>query len=218
MSKEIFRLLALAVIEGEPEQAENLAHQALNEGVDPLSCIDQGLTPGIQEVGERYSKGEYFLPELVIGAEAMKAALEILEPAMVEGESRDIAGRIVIGTVEGDIHEIGKTLVGTMLTANGFKVIDIGVDKTAEQFITAIEENDADLVGASALLTTTMVKQRELVEKMKVSGLSPRVKVLVGGAPVTRDYAEEIGADGYAEDAIAAVNTALRLMDAPSPL
>jgi 5-methyltetrahydrofolate--homocysteine methyltransferase len=124
-------------------------------------------------------------------------------------------GKVVLGTVEGDMHEIGKTLVGTMLTANGFQVFDIGVDKKAEEFITAIKENDADIVGASALLTTTMLQQKKLIEELKAVGLRDKVKVMVGGAPVTESYANEIGADGYAEDAISSVDMAFRLIDAP---
>lgn len=216
MSEEIFKKLAQALIDGEPEDAEDLARQALEQGVDALACINQGLMPGIQKVGELFSKGDYFLPELIIGADAMKMALDVLEPALVGGQQRDVVGRVVLGTVEGDLHEIGKTLVGTMLTANGFKVTDIGVDQTPEAFIAAIKESNADIVGASALLTTTMLQQKKLVEALEAAGLRDKVKVMVGGAPVTDNYAKEIGADGYAEDAISAVDIAFRLMDAPA--
>lgn len=216
MSEELFNKLAQAVIDGEPEDAEELAKQALEQGVDPLACINEGLMKGIQEVGELFSKGDYFLPELIIGADAMKKALYILEPALVGGQQREVVGRVVLGTVEGDLHEIGKTLVGTMLTANGFKVTDIGVDKTPEDFIAAIQEADADIVGASALLTTTMLQQKKLIEALEAAALRDKVKVMVGGAPVTESYAKEIGADGYAEDAISAVNLAYRLIDAPA--
>jgi corrinoid protein of di/trimethylamine methyltransferase len=204
------------VIDGEPEDAESLAKEALAQGLDPLECVNHGLTKGIQEVGERFANGEYFLPELIIGAEAMKLALAVLEPAMVGDQSREVVGRVVLGTVEGDMHEIGKTLVGTMLVANGFKVIDIGVDKSAEEFINTIQENNADIVGASALLTTTMLQQKKLIEALSAAGLRDKVKVMVGGAPVTESFATEIGADGYAEDAISAVNLAFRLIDAPA--
>jgi len=216
MSKELFNKLMQAVIDGEPEDAESLAKQALDQKVDPLKCINMGLMPGIQKVGELFSSGEYYLPELIIGADAMKAALEILEPALVGGQERDVVGRVVLGTVEGDLHEIGKTLVGTMLTANGFQVTDIGVDQNPEAFVAAAKEQNADIVGASALLTTTMLQQKKLVEALESSGLRDKVKVMVGGAPVTDKYAAEIGADGYAEDAISAVDVAYRLMDAPA--
>ena len=216
MSDEMYAKLAQAVIDGEPEDAEQLAKEALDQGLDPLDCVNNGLTKGIQKVGELFANGEYFLPELIIGAEAMKQALAVLEPAMVGDQSREVVGKVVLGTVEGDMHEIGKTLVGTMLIANGFKVIDIGVDKSAAEFIETIKENDADIVGASALLTTTMLQQKKLIEAMDEAGLRGKVKVMVGGAPVTDSFATEIGADGYAEDAISAVDLAFRLIDAPA--
>ena len=216
MSEELYNKLAQAVIDGESEDAEALAQQALDQGVDPLACINEGLMKGIQEVGELFSKGDYFLPELIIGADTMKKALDILEPALVGGQKRDVVGRVVLGTVVGDLHEIGKTLVGTMLTANGFQVTDIGVDKTPEEFIAAVKEADADIVGASALLTTTMLQQKRLIESLEAAGLRDKVKVMVGGAPVTESYAKEIGADGYAEDAISSVDLAFRLIDAPA--
>ena len=216
MSEEMYEKLTQSVIEGEPDEAEELAKQALDQGLDPLTCINEGLTKGIQRVGELFASGEYFLPELIIGAEAMKRALAVLEPAMVGDQSREVVGRVVLGTVEGDMHEIGKTLVGTMLIANGFKVIDIGVDQSADQFVAAVKENDADMVGASALLTTTMLQQKKLIEALEEAGLRDQVKVMVGGAPVTESFASEIGADGYAEDAISAVDLAFRLVDAPA--
>ncbi|HBX68302.1 MAG TPA: cobalamin-binding protein [Chloroflexi bacterium] len=216
MSEELYKKLAQAVIDGEPEQAEALAQQALEQGVDPLACINRGLMVGIQKVGELFSEGEYFLPELIIGADAMKQALDVLEPSLMGGQAREVVGRVVIGTVKGDLHEIGKTLVATMLTANGFKVTDIGVDKSPEEFVAAIRAADADLVGCSALLTTTMLQQKKLVEAIKEAGLRDKVKIMVGGAPVTESFAKEIGADGYAEDAISAVDLAFRLIDAPA--
>ncbi len=216
MSTELYDKLAQSVIEGEPDDAEEIAKQALEQGLDPLTCINEGLTKGIQRVGELFASGEYFLPELIIGAEAMKRALAVLEPAMVGDQSREVVGTVVLGTVEGDMHEIGKTLVGTMLIANGFKVIDLGVDLSADKFISAVKENNADIVGASALLTTTMLQQKKIIEALAAEGLGDQVKVMVGGAPVTQSYASEIGADGYAEDAISAVDLAFRLIDAPA--
>ncbi len=215
MSAEMIKKLAQAVVDGEAEDAVTLARQALDEGVDPLACITEGLTKGIQEVGELFASGEYFLPELIIGADAMKAALDILEPALTGDQRREVVATVVLGTVEGDLHEIGKTLVGTMLTANGFNVVDIGVDKPPSAFIDAVKENDATILGASALLTTTMLQQKKLIEALTEAGLREKVKVMVGGAPVTDSFAKEIGADGYAEDAISAVDLAFRLADAP---
>jgi corrinoid protein of di/trimethylamine methyltransferase len=216
MTDEMYKRLAQAVIEGEPEEAEALAKEALEQGLDPLTCITEGLTVGIQEVGKLFASGEYFLPDLIIGADAMKVALDVLEPMLAGDQQRDVVGRIVLGTVEGDLHEIGKTLVGTMLIANGFQVTDIGVDKKPEEFIAAIKETDADIVGASALLTTTMLQQKKLIDSLEEAGLRERVKVMIGGAPVTEGFAKEIGADGYAEDAISSVDLAFRLIDAPA--
>lgn len=215
MTEEMYQKLAQALIDGEPEDAEELAKQALEQGIDALSCINEGLTKGIQRVGELFASGEYYLPELIIGADAMKKALDILEPALLGDQKREVVGRVVLGTVAGDLHEIGKTLVGTMLTANGFQVTDIGVDKKPAEFVAAIKDANADIVGASALLTTTMIQQIKLIEAIEEAGLREQVKVLVGGAPVTESYAKEIGADGYAEDAISSVDVAFRLMDLP---
>lgn len=216
MTDDLYKKLAQAVIDGEPDDAVALAKEALDQGLDPLECITNGLTKGIQKVGELFAEGEYFLPELIIGADAMKGALEILEPALVGDQKREVVAKVVLGTVEGDLHEIGKTLVGTMLTANGFHVMDIGVDQPASAFIEAIKEFDATIIGASALLTTTMLQQEKLIQALEEAGLREKVKVMVGGAPVTDAYAKKIGADGYAEDAISAVNLAFRLADAPA--
>ena len=212
MSEELLGKLTQAVIDGEPEDAEEWARKALEEGLDPLTCINEGLSPGIDCVGELFATGEYFLPDLILGGDAMKAALTVLEPALTGDQQREILGQVVLGTVEGDLHEIGKTLVGTMLTANGFQVTDIGVDKPAGEFIAAVKDTGATVIGASALLTTTMLQQQRLIEALEEAGLRDQVKVLVGGAPVTENWAEKIGADGYAEDAIGAVAVAKKLV------
>jgi corrinoid protein of di/trimethylamine methyltransferase len=214
MSQETYAGLAQAVIDGEPEDAEEQARLALEQGLDPLACINEGLSPGIDRVGELFATGEYFLPDLIMGGDAMKAALAILEPALAGDQERELLGRVVLGTVEGDLHEIGKTLVGTMLTANGFQVTDVGVDKSADEFIAAIRESQATLVGASALLTTTMLQQQKLIEAIEEAGLRDQVKVMVGGAPITESWSAKIGADGFAEDAISAVALAKRLAGA----
>ena len=214
--EDILNKLTQVVIDGEPEDAAELAQQALDQGLDPLTCINEGLTPGIDRVGELFAEGEYFLPDLIIGGEAMKEALAILEPALSGDEQREVLGRVVLGTVEGDLHEIGKTLVGTMLTANGFLVTDIGIDRPPADFVAAVKEANATLVGASALLTTTMPAQQKIIEALAEAGLRDRVKVMVGGAPITQSWADKIGADGYAEDAIGAVALAKRLVGAPT--
>ncbi len=213
MSEELFKQMAQAVIDGDTDQAQTLAQKALDTGVDPLEAINKGYTPGMDVVGDLYSSGEYFLPDLILGGEAMKAALAVLEPALkAGGRQRKVLGTIVLGTVKGDIHEIGKALVGSMLSANGFQVYDLGIDIQADEFVTRVREHNADIVALSALLTTTMLHQRDVIEHLVEAGLRDRVKVMVGGSPVTQAWADQIGADGYAEDAAGAVPVAKRLM------
>lgn len=215
MSQDLFEAMARSVIEGEVPAAKQLAGQAIERGLDPLTAINQGFVVGLNEVGERYGCGDMFLPDLVLAAEAMKTAVAILEPEIIKrGETRQVLGQVVTGTVEGDIHDIGKTLVSTMLSAGGFRVHDLGVDVSIAALIAKTQEVQADIVGVSALLTTTMLKQKELIEALEEAGLRDRVKVMVGGAPVTRSWAEEIGADGYSEDALGAVTEAKKLMGA----
>ena len=213
MDKELFESMAQSVIDGEVEDAERLARQAIEQGVDPLDAINQGFVIGVNHVGEEYAAGEMFLPDLVLAGEAMKAAVAVLEPEMQRrGTKRQMLGTVVIGTVEGDIHDIGKTLVATMLSASGFRVYDMGVDVPVQTFLDKARETSADVVGLSALLTTTMVKQKGVIEALEEAGLRPQIKVMVGGAPVTRTWAEEIGADGFSEDAIGAVAVAKELV------
>ena len=209
-TSEVLAALSRAVLEGDDQAGVRLALEALESGLAPLDAIDRGLVPGIHRAGELWEEGEYFLPELVSAAQAMKAAMDILRPALArEGGGRE-AGRVVIGTVQGDIHDIGKTLVGTMLSANGFTVCDEGADVPLERFVARAREVDADLVCASALLTTTMAGQRELVEAVRRAGL--RARVMVGGAPASQEWSRRIGADGYADNAVGAVALARKLV------
>ncbi|HEX8940384.1 MAG TPA: corrinoid protein [Candidatus Limnocylindrales bacterium] len=215
MSTGLMAEMRQSVVAGDAERAAALAEQALAEDVDPLAAIDDGFVPGLRHVGDRFAAGEMFLPEMMLAARAMKRAVAVLEPELARrATQRRVLGRVVLGTVKGDIHEIGKNLVGMMLTANGFEVHDLGVDVPFERFAEKAREVQADIVGVSALLTTTMVGQRGVVESLRESGLRPGVRVIVGGAPVSAGWAEEIGADGYSEDAVGAVDLARRLVGA----
>jgi corrinoid protein of di/trimethylamine methyltransferase len=210
---ELYQAMSQSVIDGEPEQAEELAQKAVSLGLDPLETIDQGYTHGMNVLGERFAQGEVFLPHLVMGGEAMKAAIAVLEPELARRQQqRQVLGKVVIGTVQGDIHEIGKSLVATMLSANGFQVFDLGVDVPVSTFVEKASEVEADIIGLSALLTTTMLNQGKVIESFQEAGLRKKVKVIVGGAPVSPSWAEQIGADGYSENAVGAVALAKRLV------
>jgi corrinoid protein of di/trimethylamine methyltransferase len=211
--EKLFKDMAQSIIDGDSDISVELAQKSIEMGVPPLDAITKGFVIGVNYIGDQFGAGEAFLPELVMAGEAMKAAVATLEPELLKlGEAREIMGRVVLATVEGDIHEIGKTLVGTMLSASGFEVVDLGVDQPADKIIGKALEINADLIGMSALLTTTMVRQREVIEELDKEGLRPRIKVMVGGAPITRDWATKIKADGTSEDAVGAVVLAKQLM------
>jgi corrinoid protein of di/trimethylamine methyltransferase len=210
----MYEAMTQSIIDGEVEEAGRLAQQAIEAGIDPLAAINGGFVKGLDQVGEAFGCGDMFLPDLVLAAEAMKAAVAVLEPELERtGQERSVLGKVVIGTVAGDIHDIGKTLVATMLSASGFQVFDLGVDVAVTAFAEKAREVGADIVGVSSLLTTTMVKQRDVIEALDDMGLRPQVKVMVGGAPVTQSWAAEIGADGYSEDAMGAVQLAKTLVE-----
>lgn len=214
MSEQLYQAMAQSIIDGDADEAERLAKEAIQAGIDPLEAINQGFVVGVNQVGDAFSCGDAFLPELVMAGEAMKTAVNTLEPEMARrGTSRQMLGKVVLGTIHGDIHDIGKTLVGTMLAAAGFQVFDLGVDVPVTALVEKALEVGADIIGVSSLLTTTMVRQRDVVEALDDMGLRPRVKVMVGGAPVTREWVTEIGADGYSEDAIGAVKVARTLVE-----
>ena len=213
MPADLFEAMRQSVIDGDVDRARELAQRSITAGLDPLAAITRGFTPGVTHVGEQFSLGEMFLPELVLGGEAMKAAVEVLEPELKRrGTERQSLGRVVLGTVHGDVHEIGKTLVHTMLAASGFEVHDLGVDVPVARFVEAVRELRPDVLGLSALLTTTMPGQREVIEALAAAELRRSVRVVVGGAPVTRQWAGEIGADGYGEDALRAVTLVRALL------
>ncbi len=217
MHEDLLAAMRQSIADGDQDAAAATAQQAIDEGLDPLVAIDEGYVPGLSYVGSCFTSGEMYLPDMMLAARAMKSAMAVLEPVLAErAQERRVRGKVVIGTVKGDIHEIGKNLVGTMLSASGFEVHDLGVDVAPEKFVEAAQQYDADIVGVSALLTTTMTGQRKVVESLAEAGLRPGVKVIVGGAPVTKAWAAEIGADGYSEDAVGAVNLATKLMEAGS--
>jgi corrinoid protein of di/trimethylamine methyltransferase len=213
MSDDLLVMITEGIVGGEPESVVALTRKALESGLQPLEIINQGLVVGMNIAGEKFAQGEFFLPHLLIAAKGMQAAMELLEPELgARKQVHEAVGTVVIGTVQGDIHEIGKSLVGTMLSANGFKVLDLGVDVPSEDFVDKVSENGAEMLGLSALLTTTMIGQREVIEDLVQAGIRDQVKVIVGGAPVSQAWADEINADAYADNAMDAVEVARQML------
>jgi 5-methyltetrahydrofolate--homocysteine methyltransferase len=208
-----WKQLSEAVITGDAKTAHALTEQALAEGADPLRLVNECLVPAMDDVGRRFECSEYFVPELLISARAMKAALELLRPRLTARGAKP-AGRVAIGTVKGDLHDIGKNLVASLLEGGGFEVIDLGVNVSPEKFIDTVREKNANIIAMSALLTTTMPAMRATIEALRRAGVRNQVKVLVGGAPITQKYAQEIGADGYSENAVGAVALAKQALQA----
>jgi 5-methyltetrahydrofolate--homocysteine methyltransferase len=203
--------LQKAVIEGEVSAAVAAARQALDEGHAPIEIVAQGIGPAMAEVGKLFEEGEYFVPELLMAARATKEIFVILRPLLASSGAQP-AAHVVLGTVQGDLHDIGKNLVAAMLEGGGFEVTDLGVDVPPEKFIEAVRRKPAQIVGLSALLTTTMPAMRSTIEAFNAAGVRQHFKVLVGGAPVTKKFAESIGADGYSESAAASVDLARSLL------
>ena len=203
--------LVKAVIEGNAPFVSRLVVQGLDEGLEAATILSEGLTPGMSTVGELFHQGKYFLPEMLYSAKAMTGGLEHLEPILSTSGSNSLA-TVVIGTVKGDLHDIGKNIVSMIMKGAGFNVVDLGVDVPTERFVEVIYEKNADILALSALLTTTMPSMQETIGVVAKSGIKDRVKVLVGGAPITSKFADEIGADGYAEDAPKAVTKAKELL------
>ncbi|MFQ6077074.1 MAG: B12-binding domain-containing protein [Candidatus Bathyarchaeia archaeon] len=206
-------MLKQAILNFDILEARRRAEGAIEAGVDPVEAIEKGLAPGIREVGERFHNYEIFLPHVVLAADAMTEAMKVLEAAVPRARIGEVKrGRVVVGTVEGDLHDLGKNVVAMMLRSAGLEVYDLGRDVRTETFVERARELDADIIGVSSLMTTTRPYQRELIEELERLGLRERFKVLVGGGPVTREWAEEIGADGYGRDAMDAVKEAKRLL------
>jgi len=199
------------LIKGKAPQVKELVKKALDEGVEVEKILNEALVAGMDVVGKKFQANEFYVPEMLIAARAMKAGMEVIKPILIQEDIKS-QGRVALGTVKGDLHDIGKNLVGMMLEGAGFEVIDMGVDVAPEKFIQTAKEKKAHLIGLSALLTTTMVGMKDVIKALKEAGLDGKVKVMIGGAPLTREYAHEIGADGYAPDAASAVDEARKLL------
>lgn len=206
-----FEGIAQAVISGKAPETERLVNEALEAGVKPVGIINEGLISGMEVIAERFKKNEIYVPEVLIAARAMNAGLAIVKPLITESDLQPI-GKVIIGTVKGDLHDIGKKLVAMMLEGAGFQVIDLGIDVAPEKFVEAVKEHKPHIMGMSALLTTTMPAMSETIKLLNESGLRDQVKIIIGGAPITDAFAEEIGADGYAPDAGSAVDVAKALV------
>ena len=202
-----------SVVSGDAKTTQAITQQALADGVDPLKLVNEHMVPAMDEVGRRFEANEYFVPELLISARAMKAALELIRPILTARGDKPV-GRVAIGTVKGDLHDIGKNLVASLLEGGGFEVIDLGVNVTPEKFIETVNAKQANIVAMSALLTTTMPGMKLTIDALKQAGVRDKVKVLIGGAPITQKYADEIGADGYSENAVGAVALAKKAVAA----
>lgn len=210
--QRLLNALTASVLAYDVEEVTALTRQVVARGFDPLRALEEGLGRGLRRVGAMYGRREAFLPELVIAGEAMKAGLAILEPELRAGQARARQGTFLIGTVAGDIHDIGKVIVSSLLITEGFQVIDLGVDVPTPKFIAAVQQHHPEILGLSALLSTTLPVQEEVIEALQAAGLRERVKVMIGGAAVTPGWADQIGADAYARDAVEAVQLAKRLL------
>ncbi|MFX1502240.1 MAG: B12-binding domain-containing protein [Promethearchaeota archaeon] len=208
----LYKEMGKMIVELNEERALELAKKAINEEMDLLDVIERGYAKGIRKVGELWEEGDFFLPELMRGAQILQSCLDLLIPHLKKGVEKISLGKVVIATIEGDIHSIGKTIVGTMLKAYGFEVYDLGADVPAEKIIEEAIEKEADIIGVSALLTTTMIGQKKIIEILKEKNFSNKFKVILGGAPVTNAWVKECGADGFAENAIEAVRLVKSLL------
>jgi len=209
--EELFEKMAEVLIAGKEAEVKSLAQQALDKGVSARDVLDKGLLAGMDVVGQRFKAGDMFIPEVLLCARCMHGAMDILNPLLSEGDAAGV-GTYLIGTVEGDLHDIGKNLVSMMLQGAGFKVIDLGTNITAQQFVEAVKEHQPDILGMSALLTTTMPRMEETVQALKEAGIRDQVKIMAGGAPVTKDFVDKIGGDAYGANAASATEKAKELV------
>ncbi len=207
---EVFEQISENLMKGKANDVKALVEQAAKEGAAPEDILNKGLLAGMSVIGARFKKNEVYVPEVLIAARAMKAGMEILKPLLAEAKIEPV-GTVIIGTVKGDLHDIGKNLVGMMLEGAGFQVIDAGINVEAQVFVDMAREHNATLIGASALLTTTMTNMKDVVDALKNSDLADKVKIMIGGAPLTQSFCDEIGADGYAPDAASAADLAKKL-------
>jgi 5-methyltetrahydrofolate--homocysteine methyltransferase len=203
--------ISIALQKGDANKVAELVKQALEENIVPKEVLENGLIKGMGIIGDKFKKNEVYVPEVLIAARAMHSGMDVLRPKLVETGVKNI-GKVVIGTVKGDLHDIGKNLVKMMLEGVGFEVIDLGADVSADNFVVAVKEHQPDIIGMSALLTTTMINMAEVIKELKVAGLRGKVKIMIGGAPVTQNYAEQIGADCYAPDAASAADSAKKFI------
>jgi len=205
--------LADAIIGGKQQDAVDLTQAAIDEGVEPKEVLGKGLIAGMDVVGEKFKNCEFYIPEVLVAARAMKSAMELVRPLLSEADQAESV-KVSIGTVQGDLHDIGKNLVGMMLEGAGFTILDLGVDVSPEKYVESVKEGGAKIIGLSALLTTTMPAMKDTIEALKEAGIRDDTIVMIGGAPVTQDYADEVGADGFAPDAASAVDKAKELLAA----
>ena len=206
-----YRDLANSIIAGDNVKSKEIAQKLVDEGVSAVEILNNGLMSGMDVVGKKFKANEMYIPEVLVAARAMHAAMDIIKPLLIESDA-PTRGNVVIGTVRGDLHDIGKNLVAMMLEGGGFSVIDIGVDVSAEKFVEQAKKNNADIIGLSALLTTTMTGMKEVIEMFRTDDIVKDVKIMIGGAPLTQEYADSIGADGYAPDAASAVDLVTNLL------
>ena len=206
-----FEALSKAVETGDDKKVLELIKAELDKGTKAIDVLEKGLVPGIQSLGKLFKDGQVYLPEILISVRAMDRGVEQIKPLLSDEDIHN-KGTVILGSVEGDLHDIGKNLVKMMLESNGFKVVDMGVDVVADAFVSAARDNNADIIAISSLLTITMPEMAKVVEALKAAGLKPKVKTIIGGAPITREFADSIGAEGFAEDCASAVDEATRLM------